>query len=182
MIYVFGTQRYGKVDQVPGLFHVATEFFHVQYIPLIPVKSWLVIDSTVQGGRFRGVPLGWYGKSIFFAWLRFGSFIGGLLCAIGAVVFGVQVMDRRVDMLPAAVVCAVLAPLLFVLFGFSYKLSRAGPTRALDLAKRCGIKPEVVAQFFAHRLSPADEEALARQAESERDYRDDEPPVLEAVD
>jgi hypothetical protein len=182
MIFIFGSRMYGKVDQVPGLFHVATQFAHVQFIPLVPIKSWLVIDSTVQGGRFRGVPLGWHGRSIFFAWLRFGSCIGGLLCVVLAVIFGGDALNGRMDMMPAAVVCAVLAPLLFVLFGLSYKLSKAGPTRALAHAKRCGIPPEVVAQFFADRLGPEEEEALTRRVESERDYRDQDPPVVEPVD
>ncbi len=179
MIYVFGTRMYGKVDQVPGLFHVATQFFHIQFIPLVPVKSWLVFDATMDGGNFRGIPLGWHGKSIFFAWLRFGSFIAGVLAAIGATVFGVQCLEGHAAMLPAAVVCALLAPLLFVLFGFSYRLSSAGPKRALLIAWRHGIKAEAVAEYFGDRLRNEDLEDIVQRMKAEREA---EPPTLELAD
>jgi hypothetical protein len=179
MIWVFGTRLYGKVDQVPGLFHVATQFVHVDFIPLVPVKSWLVFDSTVQGENFRGIPLGWHGKSIFFAWLRLGSLVGGVAALVVAAIFGVQVLDRHPEKLPLALACVVLAPILFGLFGVSYCLSAAGPMRALKIAGRHGIKPEVVAQFFADKLRPEDEELLAQHARSQIE---EEPPTLEPAD
>jgi hypothetical protein len=179
MIYVFGTRMYGKVDQVPGLFHVSTQFAHLNFIPLFPIKSWLVFDSTMQGNAFRGIPLGWHGKSIFFAWLRFGSFTGGIAALIAAAIFGVEVLDRHKDAVPTLVVCAVLAPLLFLLLGFSYKLSSAGPMRALKIASRHGIKPEALAQFFADKLRPEEEERLAEYARAQAEQ---EPPTLEPAD
>jgi hypothetical protein len=39
MIIVWGSRLYGKVDAVPGLFHVATRFGHIWYLPLIPMGS-----------------------------------------------------------------------------------------------------------------------------------------------
>jgi len=39
MVIVWGSRLYGKVDVVPGFFHVATRFGHVYYLPLIPTQS-----------------------------------------------------------------------------------------------------------------------------------------------
>jgi hypothetical protein len=77
-------------------------------------------------------------------------------------ILGVEVLDRHTDKLPAMAVCAALAPLLFLLFGLSYRLSSASPLRALKIAGRHGIKPEVVALFFADTLRPGDEETSRR--------------------
>ena len=41
MVYVFGSRLYGKVDNVKGLFHVATKFGHFDYFPLFPMGSWV---------------------------------------------------------------------------------------------------------------------------------------------
>ena len=51
MIIVWGTKLYGKVDEVPGMFHVATRFFHLWYIPLVPLSSavtMIVAASSVR--------------------------------------------------------------------------------------------------------------------------------------
>ena len=36
MVFVFGSRLYGKVDEVPGIGHVATKFAHFDYMPLVP--------------------------------------------------------------------------------------------------------------------------------------------------
>lgn len=65
---VYGTRLYGKTDQVPGFFHVATKFAHVQYLPLIPYGSYVVVSTN--GDSFRGVPIPLSGKSVMLAWAR----------------------------------------------------------------------------------------------------------------
>jgi hypothetical protein len=80
MIIIHGTRLYGKVDQVPGLFFIATSFFYLQFIPLFPLGSFLVLEGTTkEGGGFSGRKLGWSGKSIFFAYFRLALFIGGCM-------------------------------------------------------------------------------------------------------
>src|SRR4030095_4688962 len=78
MIVFFGTRKYGKVDHVPGLFYVATDFFYVQFVPLFPTGSVLMLDD----GSDRGVKLGLNGKSVLFTYLRAGSIVGGIIAAI----------------------------------------------------------------------------------------------------
>src|SRR5215207_6184396 len=83
---IFGTRLYGKVDHVPGLFYVATKFFHVQFVPLVPAGSFLIIDD----GSERGVAIGVSGKSILVAWLRAALVVGGIV----AVVLGVMALSE----------------------------------------------------------------------------------------
>jgi hypothetical protein len=52
---IFGTRLFGKVDQVPGVGYVATRFFHIDYLPLVPSQSWLVFQQT--GKTWRGVKI-----------------------------------------------------------------------------------------------------------------------------
>jgi hypothetical protein len=77
-----GLSFFGKVDHVPGLFHVATRFGHLFFIPIVPAGSFLVIQGSgtqrqtesVLGTTTRAstsvqpLPFSW--KSLLFAWLR----------------------------------------------------------------------------------------------------------------
>ena len=56
MVIIWGTTHAGKVDEVPGMFHVVTQFGHLYYIPLIPTGSYIVLDKHSDGG-FRGVSI-----------------------------------------------------------------------------------------------------------------------------
>jgi hypothetical protein len=85
---IFGTRLLGKVDKVPGSFYVATKFFHINFIPLIPIESWIVTWRTGFGlrGKWGGVRIPLDGKSILVAWLRCllmsGALAGGCLAMI----------------------------------------------------------------------------------------------------
>ena len=82
MIFVFGTRLFGKVDEVPGLFHVATRFGHLNFLPLVPVQSYVILSQ--QGGSFQGVAIPLSGKSILIAWARAVGVIAAAVCgAIG---------------------------------------------------------------------------------------------------
>jgi len=83
MLIIYGTRLYGRVDAVPGLFFVATRFFHIFWIPLVPLGSHVVLEETDDG--FRGVPCGLNGRSVLAAYVR-GLGIGG---GIAAVLLGV---------------------------------------------------------------------------------------------
>src|SRR5438067_10436975 len=79
MYIVWGSKLMGKVDVVPGLFHVATKFGHIYYIPLIPTASFVVMSQ--DGTGFRGVPIGLSFKSIMVAWLRVGLFLAAMIAS-----------------------------------------------------------------------------------------------------
>ena len=87
MVIHFGTRLYGRVDVVPGVFHVATEFFHVLLVPLVPLRSWLVLkEEGVILPRFSGVriPLSW--KSVMAGWIRGFAAIHALPLAMVAII------------------------------------------------------------------------------------------------
>jgi hypothetical protein len=85
MIIVWGSGLYGKCDEIPGgLFHVATKFGHIYYLPLVPTASHIILSK--DGDGFRGVDIGLSGKSILLAWLRAGLIVGGICMTIAGIV------------------------------------------------------------------------------------------------
>ena len=80
---VFGTRLFGQADRVAGLFCVRTRFFHVNFIPLVPLASYLVFEQKGGSGN-RGVELKklrW--NSVFLAWVRTPLWIA---CGISSVI------------------------------------------------------------------------------------------------
>src|SRR5687768_15557047 len=81
MVIVWGTTNAGKVDEVPGLFHVVTRFGHLYYVPLFPTGSYVVLEESSDGG-FRGVSIPISFKSWMVAWLRAGCVVSLIAAAI----------------------------------------------------------------------------------------------------
>ena len=67
-----GTRFFGKTEDVPGVFHIATKFFHLNFVPLYPKGSYLVIDKpmspSTRGQVGVAIPLNM--KSVGLAWAR----------------------------------------------------------------------------------------------------------------
>jgi hypothetical protein len=164
MIVFFGNKLYGKVDHVPGLFYVATQFFYVQFVPLVPLGSYVVMEGSEKGeGQFAGVSIGLSFKSLLMAWLRAGLLVGGILALIFGFIEFAEVnkggsTGKAVGLIAAAIGCGVL-------FWVTYFFVRAGPLRALKLANKAGIAPEVVAQFFVNHPGLAELEQARQQEE-----------------
>src|SRR5262245_51791459 len=82
MIIIWGTRLAGKCDVVPNLFYVRSQYFHVWYIPLIPLKSYLIMHGSENNGGFKGRQISMSGKSVLFGWLRTGAVVGGLISVV----------------------------------------------------------------------------------------------------
>jgi hypothetical protein len=149
----FGTHHYGKVDQVPGLFHVKTKFFHVHFLPLIPLGSYLLFENTAEGND--GIAIGWSWKSIFFAWLRVTLFLVGAILAVLALLGMVMLLEDN-EHLEAVLVTFFGALGVFALLYFSFRWTHARPYRALCLARQAGLEPEELAEFFVHHPALAE--------------------------
>jgi hypothetical protein len=68
IVYVrYGTRLSGKVDSFAGSY-LATRFFHIYYVPLIPLSSWLVLGG--DGANTRALPTALDLRSIAAAYLR----------------------------------------------------------------------------------------------------------------
>lgn len=175
MIVFYGTQLYGKVDKVPMLGHVATSFFYLQFVPLIPLGSYLVLEDG-QGQ----ISVGFSFKSLVIAWLRTALVFG----AVGLGIAGVIAMSEHsiagmVVGLGGAVFCAA------AMIGSYYLpfVGQASYERAMTLAHQVGATPEfrltLEVQYgrksaqqaemeLAHIYEQAQKELASRQEELER--------------
>jgi hypothetical protein len=107
-VLIVGWKLYGKTQQVPGIFHVATEFFHVYYFPILPKQSYVVLDQTP--GEFRGVPIELSWRSIVIAWLRGAMFIPLLFSGVMALGICLHFKFQAVSLLfPAVTIALALA-------------------------------------------------------------------------
>jgi hypothetical protein len=62
----FGTRFYGSGRRIDGVGDVRTRFFHINYVPLVPLGSWLLQPGSTQGWRLSRLQWGSAGM----AWLR----------------------------------------------------------------------------------------------------------------
>jgi len=145
MILIYGESKYGKVDRVPGLFHVVTSFAHLYYLPLIPIGTFVRVEGAGDVGRRIRTS----GKSVLMGYLRSYSFLGALI-ASGLPVFEYLKAAKRGmnwdfpwDTLAIAVVC-------WILFALTYLLIRPSLARTLELAKELDIPLDALAQHFAN--------------------------------
>jgi hypothetical protein len=138
---IFGTRLFGKVDEVPGLFHVATKFGHVNFVPLIPLEGWLVFGQ--EGNGWRGITIPMSMKSVAVAWIRFVLVVGGLLGLLFGFI-GMNSMESGGGLLLTAGVLSLAA---FIGSYFWKWLSRADAERALELATLAGIPEEGLDQI-----------------------------------
>ena len=134
MVIVWGSRLYGKVDAVPGFFHVATRFGHVYYLPLIPLQSFVVLGQ--HGDQFRGIPIRLSGKSVLMAWARAFLLIAACVSAIIALV---NMQDRDWTHWGYPAVVAVAAAVLFGMSMWHRSATRASFVRACALGQQIGL-------------------------------------------
>lgn len=188
MIIIWGTRLFGRVDEVPGLFHVATRFFHLWYIPLIPLGSSLILSK--EGNSYRGMDISLSGKSVLIAWLRVGLILGTLVLGfVGLVLLAATARGGSIwpgiGVEVLAVICLVGAILAWTTKG----LCHASYERAVQLAERAGMSEEglVLLELFYGRVSEQDAKATierlqADAAEMRRIQEDSSPLTTGAHD
>ncbi|MDZ4687531.1 MAG: hypothetical protein SH850_20870 [Planctomycetaceae bacterium] len=141
----FGDAYYGKVDAVPGLFHVQTRFVHFWWIPFVPRESSLFLDdNTPRGVR---IPLRW--KSVLLAWVRAFLLLQIVALLIGAVEsLGPNV--HRGNVHPAVMIaCAGIISLFCgALYWMTYWLAPAKLSRAIELGQRLGMPRDEIERWF----------------------------------
>lgn len=112
---IFGVRLFGKAEIVPGVFFIATRFFHICFIPLLPMQSFVILPD----GDGAALPRLHWG-SISMAWLR------GLL-ALGAAVLSFMAWEKLEAQLPLSQARPMLLLAVGCVAGFfgSYRLARA---------------------------------------------------------
>jgi hypothetical protein len=137
MIVIWGSGVYGKVDEVPRLFHVATRFGHLYYVPLIPLGSVVVLQNSPDG--FYGVSIPFSGKSIILAWLRAVLVLG----AIAGVVYGaIQLFDGNYNQGAGFLLGAAIALGGWVYSKKARNINRASYARAVQLGELLDMSEE----------------------------------------
>lgn len=138
MYIVWGSRLMGKTDVVPGLFHVATKFGHIYYLPLIPTGSYVVIGEDSK--NFRGVSIGLSFKSIFTAWLRTGLFLVAMGFSVAVLVAAIDEKHKSGSPIEFGVVAAAL----WFAFGMSWHkvFTRASFNRACELGQIVGLNAQ----------------------------------------
>ncbi len=169
MVLIWGSKLYGKTDAVPGLFHVATKFGHLWYIPLIPTSTFLVLSE--DGDGWRGLDLPMSGKSILLAWIRTAAFLGTIIACVASIPLITDPMHPIGTKITAgAFILAGIAAIYFTMF---HSLTRnAGYTRALELAGYLGPEAEALVDHYFDQISESELES--RLAEGEYDGQLDE--------
>lgn len=159
MVIIWGSGVYGKVDEVPRLFHVATRFGHLYYVPLIPLGSVVVLQNSADG--FQGINIPLSGKSVIFAWLRAVLVIG----AIAGTIYGlVQLSEGHASEGFGFLIGAAVA-----LGGWVYSkkaggINRASYARAVQLGELLGISEQARLMIEVAYGQMTAEEAASRLA------------------
>lgn len=161
---VIGYGLFGVVDQVPGRCHVATRFFYLSGIPLVPLDSWAVLErSEVTSVGFlthmvTGIDVGPETKaegtrvplnlmSILMTYVRAVLWVVHgvatallLMLAIGCLLSG---WPQNTNW--AGIVTWLVAPSIGggLLLWLSYRLNRATPARAAALRAMLGLPVSV---------------------------------------
>ncbi len=168
MILIWGSRLYGRVDEGPGLFHVATKFGHLWYFPLIPMGSHLVIDQGPHG--WRGMPLPFSFRSMLAAWVLAVVMAAAIASGIFAIIV---VPDPRAASLTERVVLGALAGLLILLALFLWKsrwMRRASYERACALCDAADVSDEgrIIVELHYGRITKQEAEQSLAQAAQDR--------------
>jgi hypothetical protein len=162
----FGTKLMGKVDEVPRMGYVSTQFFHVNYLPIIPTGTYFVLEES--GDNFRGVTLPLSFKSILVAWLRAILFLAFIVAVFVAII---AAADEKMERAIGAGVGGVFAVVAFWCSYYIPLISRASYQRAMDLAGRIGLNEEAVLMLEVAygRKSAAEADLELEQIEQRRE-------------
>ena len=140
---IWGTRLFGKCDRVKGAFYVATTFFHLWFFPLIPTKTWLVLDQPRTGRGHRVIPLPLSLKSVALGYLRAILIVASvmLLPAILSLQDGEMVEWAR-----ASIGVAALAALIA-----SYLFTKPSTDRLVTLMTEAGFEQDFIDQVAKER-------------------------------
>ena len=134
---VVGTRPYGKCDVVPELFYVATWFFHVDYMPLIPTGSRLILGQSGNQYQVVKIPLSF--KSILLAWTRAAFCVATFGTGFWALITLLDAKQARETGLLLPVTVALFCAGIFVFLMLYPRRKMPSYERACQLAKLAGL-------------------------------------------
>ena len=175
MLIVSGQKMYGRVDEVPRLFHVQTRFGHLWYLPLIPMGSYLMIYD--KGKPAGGIPLGFHFKSFAMAWLRTAMLIATVSFALGAIVWASDTRSKQSDVWWIFAALAVICASAGLYFSYAGRFRRATYYTALKLSHKAKFNDEANVLIELHFGNITAEEArelidVARSSPLDQEQRE----------
>ena len=162
MILIWGSRLYGKVDAVPGMFHVATQFGHLWYIPLIPMGSHVIVAQDGNGWHGAKIPFSF--KSMLAAWVRGACVLVTLVALFSCFALADPRIPTGQKVLTIAVACAMIA---ITVLAWRFKWLRlASYERAIQLADALKFTDEgrIMIELHFGRITPAEAEKAVKQA------------------
>jgi hypothetical protein len=89
MIFIAGRRLVGRVEEYSGTF-IVTQFWHINFVPLVPLRSFLVLESgpPAAGGIRRSVETKLHATSVLAGYLRTWCSMGIPFCLLGALIAG----------------------------------------------------------------------------------------------
>ena len=141
------------------MFHVSTRFWHVFFIPLIPMGTYLLVKGEEDSwGNPGGIKIPFSYKSLLLAWLRAATFITALITGGWLVV--IDMMNSGGNQIPAVICAASLFMCILLSFGKPFR--RASYTRAKELGAILDLTPRgyVALDLACRRISKSEAEEL----------------------
>jgi hypothetical protein len=161
MFIVFGILKAGKVDAVPDMFHVTTQFAHLYYVPLIPTGSLLVLPEKQLDGEHVAIPIPLSWKSVLVGWLRSACIFG----AMAACVIAISEINKNRPW--GASLAAMLLALTVLFLSYRIKIiTHASYERAVELGQKLGLSDmgELMIEIHYGRMNAEQADAeLARR-------------------
>ncbi len=142
---VYGTRMLGRVDRVPGMFVVATQFQHVNAIPLFPLRTYIVVSE--QDGKFRGVRIGMNAKSVLLGLGRAWGFAAVLVSGI-ALAAALGSSNARQDAAEPGIAAGSIA-IVWAILMWLPKFKRATRERAMELGRMMKWNEEAMERIGA---------------------------------
>ena len=168
MVIVWGQRMYGRIDKLAGSY-VGTRFFHIYYLPLIPLSSWLVLEEHDKGS-FLGMRVPLQLRSVLAAWLRIFGVIYFVACMAALLSSPVELATTHLTSFLQIGVVGALTAFAWLRLGRLSPLERAARAAYADhvgrfvdpalLEQRDAIKAQAIdqldaafAQAFGHDLT-----------------------------
>lgn len=148
MLFVFGSGFYGKISKHKKNW-IETEFFHIMFIPLVPVKSMFVTSSDFR--ERSGLDLGLHRKSVIATYARL--IIGAIAAWFIFTVYIFFVESYRIDYSSPGIYIRVLLCIAFTLtwLYFAFRYGKSSPE---DIAMREKVHTVTGLYALPHWIDP----------------------------
>lgn len=128
---VFGKRNFGTTHEVPGVFYVTTNFFHINFVPLCPIESFIILDRAIAGRGRLGVAIPLNEKSMRIAYGLGVSWVAILISMVSLAVFATNQDNPAGILFSSLGLIGSLSLALFLLF--SEKARYASYEDAIEL-------------------------------------------------